>query len=178
MDLDYLDLYKRSSGWAAEKVAGAASSDLGGSTTCSDWTLRDLFNHMLETQRYFAAAGRGEQASPPGQTPPETLTDDPRADFEQVREEVIGVFSEEGVVEKTMPALGIAFADALLHGWDVATSTGQDATMPDGLAAAAYQTIHGRFSDEQRKGVFDPEVPVGDDASDQQRLLAYTGRRD
>jgi uncharacterized damage-inducible protein DinB len=151
MDLDYLDLYKRSSGWAAEKVAGAASSDLGGSTTCSDWTLRDLFNHMLETQRYFAAAGRGEQASPPGQTPPETLTDDPRADFEQVREEVIGVFSEEGVVEKTMP---------------------------DGLAAAAYQTIHGRFSDEQRKGVFDPEVPVGDDASDQQRLLAYTGRRD
>lgn len=177
MDLDYLDLYKRSSGWAADKVATAASGDLAGSTTCADWTLRDLLNHMLETQRYFAAAGRGEHASPPGQTPPETLGDDPRADFEQVREEVIGVFSEEGVIDKTMPALGIAFADALLHGWDVAKSTGQDSTMPDGLADAAYRTIHGRFSEEQRQGVFDPEIAVGDDVSAQERLLAYTGRR-
>ena len=31
--------------------------------------------------------------------------------------------------------------------------------MPDGLAEAAYEMIHGRFTDEQRKGVFAPEVP-------------------
>jgi hypothetical protein len=48
--------------------------------------------------------------------------------------------------------------------------------MPDGLAEAAYDAIHGRFTDEQRKGVFGPEIPVGDDATPQQRLLAYTGR--
>ena len=48
--------------------------------------------------------------------------------------------------------------------------------MPDGLAEAAYGMIHGRFNDEQRKGTFKPEIPVGEDASPQQRLLAYTGR--
>jgi hypothetical protein len=48
--------------------------------------------------------------------------------------------------------------------------------MPDGLAESVYEMIHGRFTDEQRKGVFKPEVPVAADASAQARLLGYTGR--
>jgi uncharacterized protein (TIGR03086 family) len=174
MDVDLLDLYRRSSGWAADKVAG--TTDLTSSTPCADWNVRDLLNHMLETQRYFLGAARGESASPPGQTPPDTVSDNPSDDFTQVRNDVIEAYSAEGIIEKTMPALGIAFADALLHGWDLAKATGQDSTMPDGLADAAYQTIHGRFTDEQRKGIFGPEVAVPDDATPQQRLLAYTGR--
>ncbi|MBV8690169.1 MAG: TIGR03086 family protein, partial [Actinobacteria bacterium] len=74
------------------------------------------------------------------------------------------------------PSLGIAFSDLLIHGWDLAKASGQDATMPDGLAAAAYEIIHGKFSDDQRKGMFKPEIKVGDDASPQEKLLAYTGR--
>ena len=88
----------------------------------------------------------------------------------------MSTFSEPGVIEKTGPSLGIAFSDQLLHGWDLATATAQDATMPEGLPDAAYEMIHGRFTDEQRKGLFAPEVPVADDATPQQRLLAYTGR--
>jgi hypothetical protein len=64
-----------------------------------------------------------------------------------------------GVVERTGSALGIAFSDQLLHGWDLARATKQDPTMPDGLAEAAYDCIHGRFTEEQRKGVFGPEIP-------------------
>ena len=37
--------------------------------------------------------------------------------------------------------------------------------MPDGLAEAAYAVVHGAFTVEQRKGVFEPELNVGDDAS-------------
>ena len=73
------------------------------------------------------------------------------------------------VIERTGPALGIAFSDQLLHGWDLAIATGQDATMPDGLAQAAYDMIHGRFTDEQRRGVFKPEIAVARDASAQDR---------
>ena len=70
----------------------------------------------------------------------------------------------------------IAFSDQLLHGWDLAKATGQDTTMPEGLPDAAYEMIHGRFTDDQRKGVFKPEIEVGADASAEDRLLAYTGR--
>ncbi len=73
------------------------------------------------------------------------------------------------MIERTGPSLGIDFSDTLLHGWDVAKATGQDTTMPEGLAAAAYEIIHGAFTDDQRKGVFKPEVEVGDDASPQDR---------
>jgi uncharacterized protein (TIGR03086 family) len=174
MPTDLLDLYSQASEWTAQKVAGA--TDLDATTPCDDWQVRDLLNHMLDTQRYFVGAARGEDVSPPGPTPPGLLGSDPVQDFEQGRRELLDVYSQEGVVEKTGPALGIAFADQLLHGWDLARATKQDATMPDGLAQAAYDAIHGNFTDEQRKGIFKPEIPVDDSASPQERLLAYTGR--
>ena len=47
--------------------------------------------------------------------------------------------------------------------------------MPPGLPEAAFEMIHGRFTDEQRQGVFKPEIRVAPDSSAQERLLAYTG---
>jgi uncharacterized protein (TIGR03086 family) len=174
MATDLLDLYRRASDWTAEKIAG--TTDLDAMTPCDGWRVRDLLDHMLDTQRYFAAAARGEQAAPPSPTPPPLSTGDPVADFATSRSDVLAAFGEPGVVEKTGPALGIAFADLLLPGWDLARATGQDATMPEGLPQVAYEFIHGRFTDEQRTGVFKPEIRVDDDATPQQRLLGYTGR--
>jgi uncharacterized protein (TIGR03086 family) len=175
MTADLLDLYARASTWTTDKVAGAAS-DLDAPTTCDGWDVRTLLNHMIQTQRYFVGSARGEDVAPPIGAPPALIGDDPVADFEAARAEVLRTFGAEGVIEKTGPSLGIAFSDQLLHGWDVARSTDQDATMPPGLPEAAYEMIHGRFTDEQRKGVFKPEIPVPADASAQERLLAYTGR--
>jgi uncharacterized protein (TIGR03086 family) len=174
MTADLLEMYRRAGEWTAEKVAGAADLDVP--TPCTEWSLRRLLDHMLETQRYFASAARGEDASPPGPNPPSLVGDYPVADLDRARTDVVEAFSAEGVVEKTGPLLGIAFADQLLHGWDVARATGQDATKPDGLAEAAYDHIHGRFTDEQRTGVFGPEVQLEGDLTAQERLLAYTGR--
>jgi uncharacterized protein (TIGR03086 family) len=172
---DLLDLYARSSAWANEKVAGAADQ-LAARTPCEGWDVRTLLDHMLDTERYFASSARGEEASLPTPEPPRMVGDDPVADLRRSRADVLAAFAEDGVVEKTGPALGIAFSERALHGWDLARATGQDAQMPDDLAEAAYGMIHGRFTDEQRKGVFGPEIPVGPDASAQDRLLAYTGR--
>src|SRR5207244_12049065 len=101
-------------------------------------------------------SARGDDVAPPIGAPPALIGDDPVADFEAARADVLRTFGAEGVIEKTGPSLGIAFSDQLLHGWDVARSTDQDATMPPGLPEAAYEMIHGRFTDEQRKGVFKP----------------------
>ena len=176
MDQDPLDLYERASAWTSSKVAGATES-LDAPTPNDQWDVRTLLNHMLETQRYFVGAARGEDISPPAPNPPELLGDDPLADFEQARSDVLSTYGEPGVIEKTGPSLGIAFSDQLLHGWDLAKATGQDATMPEGLPEAAYDMIHGRFTDDQRKGVFKPEIEVPPDAPPQDKLLAYTGRK-
>jgi uncharacterized protein (TIGR03086 family) len=174
MTTNLLSQYDEASAWTLQKVSG--TTDLEAATPCDEWEVRQLLDHMLDTQRYFVSAAKGEDASPPSPQPPKLLGADPTADFKKARADVLETFGADGVIEKTGPALGVAFADQLLHGCDLARATGQDDTMPDGLAQAAYDTIHGQFTDEQRKGVFKPEVPVGDDATPQQRLLAYTGR--
>jgi len=175
MEPDFLDLYGRASEWTLSKVAVAAQK-MDARTPCDEWDVRALMNHMLDTQGYFVGSARGEDVSPPSPTPPQLLGSDPVADFTRARDETLATFSREGVIEKTGPSLGIAFSDELLHGWDLAKATRQDAAMPAGLAEKAYEHIHGRFTDEQRKGVFKPEMPVAEDASPQDRLLAYTGR--
>ena len=173
--MDLLDLYDRASGWTTSKVA-ASTSMLDARTPCDQWDVRTLLNHMLDTQRYFLGAARGEDVSPPAPSPPELLGDDPVADFERIRDDMLRTYGEPGVIDRTGPSLGIASSDQLLHGWDLATATGQDATMPEGLAQAAFEMIHGRFTDEQRKGIFKPEVQVPPDSPAQDKLLAYTGR--
>jgi uncharacterized protein (TIGR03086 family) len=175
MELDLLDCYEQASAWTTSKVVGAKDR-LADATPNDGWDVRTLLNHMLYSQHYFLSTARGQQAPVPSASPPELLGDDPLSDFEQARAEVMRAFAAPGVIERTGPSLGIAFSDILLHGWDLARATDQDATMPDGLPAAAYQMVHGRFTDEQRKGVFKPEIPVAPDASAQDKLLAYTGR--
>jgi uncharacterized protein (TIGR03086 family) len=170
-----LSSYRRASDWTGERVAGAVDK-LDARTPCDEWDVRALLNHMLDTQRYFAGSARGEDVSPPSPNPPALLSADPRADFERARQDVLDAFAEPGVIEKKGPSLGIAFSDQLLHGWDLARATGQDATMPDGLAEAAYDMLNGRLTDKQRKGAFKPAIDVPDDASPQEKLLAYTGR--
>jgi uncharacterized protein (TIGR03086 family) len=173
---DLLDRYRAASEWTLEKVAGARGR-LDAPTPCDEWDVQTLLNHMLETQQYFVQRARGEQPSPPSPEPPDGLIgDDAASAYERGREAMIQTFSEDGVIERTGPSLGIAFSDTLLHGWDVAKATGQDATMPEGLAQAAYDMVHGAFTDDQRPGVFKPEISVPDDATPQQKLLAYTGR--
>ena len=175
MEADLLDLYDCASAWTASLVPVAAKTPEA-QTPCDDWDVQTLMNHMLDTQRYFISTAQGQDASPPSPNPPKLLGKDPAADFDKGRNEVLDTFGAPGVIEKTGPSLGIAFSDQLLHGWDLATATGQDATMPTGLPEAAYEMIHGRFTDDQRQGVFKPEVKVPDKASPQDKLLAYTGR--
>ena len=139
MPLKPVDLYSRASAWTNEKISVAATQ-LDARTPCDEWDVRTLLNHMLQTQRYFLGAARGEDAPPPSPTPPRLITDDPAADFAQARDQMLRAYGEPGVLDKTGPALGIAFSDQLLHGWDLA--------------------LHGRFTDDQRKGTFKPEITV------------------
>ena len=121
--------------------------------------------------------GNGKEAALPNPSPPSLIGKDPVAAYERARQETLQVYGEPGAIDKTGPALGIAFTDQLIHGWDLATATGQDATMPADLAQAAFGMIDGRLPDDQRGDGFKPAIDVGAGAPAQDKLLAYTGRR-
>ncbi len=175
MTTDLVDLYRKSSEWAITKIDGA-SQKLDASTPCDDWNVEQLLNHMLATQRYFLNSAQGKEAQMPMGEPPSIISNNPKADFEQARTQMIGLFSDAAVLDKTGPSLGIASADMLLHGNDLARATGQDDTIPDELAQAAFDVVNGNFTDDNRKGVFKPEIDAPENASAQEKLLAYSGR--
>lgn len=174
--MDLLDLFERGSQWTASKVPGAVDK-LGRTTPCEEWDVRSLLNHMIDTQRYFLETARGKEASLPNPNPPEMIGDDPVVAFNNMRDEMLEAYRQPGVVEKTGPSLGIAFADTLIHGSDLAKATGQDAKMPEDLAAAAFSMLDGQLTDERRSPGFGPAIDVADGASAQDKLLAYTGRQ-
>jgi uncharacterized protein (TIGR03086 family) len=175
--MDLLDLFDRGTEWSAGKIP-AAEDKLDAPTPCDEWDVRTLLNHMLDTQEYFSATARGESPALPSGTPSERIGDDPAKTYEQTRQATLGAYRKPGVLEKTGPSLGIAFVDQLVHGWDLARATGQDATMPDDLAQSAFQMIDGQLDGEERRGpAFKPAISVPDDASAQEKLLGYGGRQ-
>jgi hypothetical protein len=64
MSLGMLDIDGCANEWANEKVAGAVNN-LDARNPCDAWDVRTLLDHMLDTQRYFVANGRGKAAPLP-----------------------------------------------------------------------------------------------------------------
>ena len=72
---------------------------------------------------------------------------------------------------------GHRFMDVLIHGWDIARSTGQDTTLPPDLVDACSEVLEPQLEMLVASGLFGEAVPVADDADPQTRLLAVLGRR-
>jgi uncharacterized protein (TIGR03086 family) len=187
--MDVLDLFERGTAWTQEKVAGAADQ-LDTQTNCEEWTVRRMIDHLLAGLEMFAGATEGGHVAPPDGPPPELVhAADPGAQYEHDRKKVAMLYAEPGVLQSMMngsdgqqmhaaQVLGIAFCDHLIHGWDIATSTGQDATIPDDLAQAAFAMLDGNIQDASRGPgkIFKEAVAVPDAASVQDKLVAYCGR--
>jgi uncharacterized protein (TIGR03086 family) len=186
--MDILDLFERGTAWTQAKVAGAADK-LDAQTPCDEWTVRRLIDHLLWGQQMFAGGPSGGTVAPPTGPPPELVGNDPAAQYEDARKATLHAYAQPGALDGMVkggtlgevPAamiLGIAFCDQLAHGWDLAKATGQDATIPEDLATAAFAMMQGRISDDARGPGknFKPAVPVPDDASVQDKLIAYLGR--
>jgi uncharacterized protein (TIGR03086 family) len=75
--------------------------------------------------------------------------------------------------EETVGMFGVG--DLLIHTWDLARATDQD----DTLDGEEVRLMFARMlpNDERMRGsAFGPKVPVPDDADDQTKLIAFTGR--
>lgn len=83
-----------------------------------------------------------------------------------------------GGVQMPGAVLGLVADDELvLHGWDLARSTGQDFHVAPANLEAAWQLVSGTPDDPAaREGLFGPAVPVPADAPLLDRVLGGAGR--
>ena len=165
-------------------------SQLGNSTPCTEWTVRDVINHVTGGATMFAECV--EHGSIPddrfGQLiGGDNLGNDWRASYRTASDNARAAFGAPGVLDRMvklpfgeMPAgaaLNIAIADVMTHACDIAKATGQTIDDPK-LLDTALETAHQVISPDFRQpGFFDAEQTVPAGASAMDKLLAFAGRK-
>ena len=162
-------------------ISGIQPDQLTQQTPCAEWKVQALMDHVLGTAGYIAGAISGQQSGSPD------TSGGMLAAYDSAVAAVLKAASAPGALEKVvqgpageMPGaqlLGFQFMDILLHSWDLAKATGQDATLDPNLAAACGELLSPMIEMARQRGVFGPEVTVADDASAQDKLLGMAGRQ-
>ena len=171
-------------------VEGVAPDQYGLATPCGQWDVRALLNHLLGT----LALGEALLADippavdiAPGELPGTDLVVGDPAKAYRVGVEALLASAGGDALTRThstplgeMPGAvlgGFTTLDILVHGWDLAVATGQDATLDASLADEVLAFARQTISETTRAPRIGPELPVAADASPTDRLVAYLGRQ-
>jgi uncharacterized protein (TIGR03086 family) len=171
----------------ARVVTGATETALDQPTPCTDWDLRTLLNHTILWTAYSAERrAHGESVAEDLMNKDFTAEPGYLQDYEAQVNKAVLAWSDpkawEGdrnVMGNPMPAADIAamlIMETVLHGWDVAAATSQDYRCDDALAQAVLETVEAQAEMFRQYQGFAAVVPVPDDASAFDRVLALSGR--
>lgn len=178
--MDLIDSLDETFDHAQRVVAGVRVEQYGDKTPCTEWTVRQLLEHMIGVVAGLGAAAAG--------TTPERfeLAPDPARQFQAAAAATLGAWRTPGVLDRVvdggagpMPGrvlAGINLIDTATHTWDLAVAIGQPSALPDDVARAALEASRATITPEIRPGRFAPEVEVAVDASPTDRLVAFLGR--
>lgn len=153
-------------------------------TPCADFDVHRLSEHLLGI---LVMSGYAAEKEPLPADAPKALTEPPWVAFPPLVDRLVAAWAEPRAWEgqttfgtDTFPApfAGmITVMELTVHGWDLATATGQPFTADDDVVATAT-TVAGQITEGTRAGgAFGPEVEAAPDATPLERLLALTGRK-
>lgn len=158
----------------------AATTDWDTPTPCEGWAVRDIVDHVIDTQRDFLTARDLPLPGSPDRS-------NPAEAWRQHRAAVDAAIADDAVLDTGYDGffgpttIGATLADfygwdLVIHAWDIARSTGLDWQPDDAEVTRLGATADGWGPALHMEGVCGPEVPVADDATPQERLLARLGR--
>lgn len=154
-------------------------------TPCSRFTVHDVLDHMLVLGGVFAYAFRGEEA--PTIQPPPRDGRVPAVEFRRTMDGLLDAVRPPGAMERTVASPvgempGEAFArlvafDGLVHGWDLARSTGQGYRVADSVVDAVDRFARVALTDDMRDGdTFKAATTAPAGAGRLVQLVAFSGR--
>lgn len=181
MSTDPIELFRRATAHATRLLADVRTDQLSAPTPCTEWSVQDLVDHMVGSTEYLLASLAGRDPVPPSGAG--------AADYRAGVAQVLDGLAAPGVLERTcLSPLGFewtvgqavagTFMDNLVHTWDLANATGQDATLDPELVAACTAMFFPAMPEMGRAGgLIGPAVEVPADAPAQVVFLAALGRR-
>lgn len=186
--MDLAELHRR----AAESFDGYVQiireDQWGDPTPCSEWSVRDLVNHLTYEDRWAPDLLAKKTIEEVGDRyEGDLLGADPKASWGEAHRAAVAAIETEGALEGEVhvswgqiPAaeyVGQLFLDHLVHGWDLAKGIGADDELDPELCTVAYEMIRNREKEIRGSGVYGEDLRTSDDADAQTKLLAFLGRR-
>jgi uncharacterized protein (TIGR03086 family) len=184
-DMELTTLHRRTVEHWVARVAAVKNDQWSEATPCTEWSVRDLVNHVVGEDLWTAPLLRGKTIEEVGsQFDGDVLGDDPIARARMAADEALAI------VDEIVPGGGRVHlsygeedmgeyirqlsADHLIHGWDLAAATGGDTSMDPELVAEVGAWFAEREAMYRGSGVVGPR-PFGA-ADPQSDLLAGFGR--
>lgn len=177
-------LLRRAVDYALNAIDTVTPDLLSRPTPCSEWNLRMLLSHACESVAALQEGldrGRVSLLS--------TEDDEAAADVIRfLRRSVTRLLDawtvarDERIIAVAdlripLPLMaGTAALEVTVHGWDVFQAGGHDRPIPSGLAADLLSVARLLVPDNNRRGLFDPPVPMSPTAGPSDVLLAFLGR--
>ena len=184
--MDLTTLHRRTVENWQRTLEGVSADQWGSPTPCTDWDVRALVNHVVGEELWTQPLLEGKTIAEVGnQFDGDVLGEDPVAKGRDTAAEATAA------AEKHLPAGGMVnvswgqipseeyvrqlSADHLIHAWDLAKATGQDATLDPDLVADVAAWF-GPVEDMVRSAgvIAEHQELSGDPATD---LLSGYGRR-
>ena len=181
-------------------IAGFRPKQLTDPTPCSDMNVRTLLTHFIGVLDRIAALGNGEDPFAVSET---NVPDDRWADaWKESGRRATDAWTDDAVLERPMAlpwiqgsgaeVLATYVSELTVHTWDLATATGQQPEWDDTVVTAALEAARQILPAENRRALYEEistamgldevavpfaeAVPIPDDASAIDRLVAWNGR--
>jgi uncharacterized protein (TIGR03086 family) len=163
------------------RVRGA--SDWDAPAPVAGWRARDVVGHLVEWFPDFleSATGLTLDRGPSSEEDPEAAWQVHADAVQRLLDgpEAATPFRHPMVGEMPLPEAVDRFytSDVFLHTWDLARATGQDETLDEGMCRQMYEGMQPIEEVLRSSGQYGPRVDVPPDASVQDQLLGFIGRR-
>jgi uncharacterized protein (TIGR03086 family) len=184
--MDLLDAHGQALDVFDRAVHHIGLGDWDSPTPCTEWTVRDLVNHLVYEQLWVPELLAGKTVAEIGDKyEGDQLHDDPVEAWTTASKTARAALLEPGALDGTVHlSFGETDAteygwqlttDLAVHGWDLATAVGATADLGDELATALLAYVEPQ--DWSGSSMFAEPVPVADDADPETRLVSLLGRR-
>ncbi len=185
---DIAQLHRRALDATHKIVAGIQPDQWTLPTPDEGWDVRALLNHIVSGNLWAVELTAGQTIDEVGdRLDGDMLGDDPLGAYDASAQAAAAAFEVAGALDAQCAVsygpvpgsvyAGHRFIDVLIHGWDLAIATGQDATLDTALVAACLAVVEPQAGLMQASGSYGSHVDAPADADPQTRLLALLGRR-
>jgi uncharacterized protein (TIGR03086 family) len=177
--------------YAGNRVGGVPAGGLDLPTPCTEWTVRQLLNHLVGSVDILTRLAAGDDVDRAHIDAHrlaniDAIGDDPAGAFARATSSALAVWGAPGAFDRLIDfpakdtpasvAANIMLVETLGHGWDLATATGQGAEMAAPVANAGLSWTQPFLAQVGRGTSFAPAVELPDGGSLTDELVAFLGR--